>query len=158
MDDLLAAASITDDPSSDHWREVISAVVFNGKPAELSCLDELSDALMEAGLVNAAYAWCVKKSVRVASADKLEALFSPRHPRSPTTRPLLSTGQFLSPAIREMKTPRSLQKLPNMLAAWFFCQKVKKRYFPVCHSSYRISCIVPGEQQSSAILIRRNGK
>lgn len=57
VEELVAAANITDDPSADQWREVLDAVFFNGKPAELACLDELGSRLMSAGLINAAYAW-----------------------------------------------------------------------------------------------------
>ena len=53
----MEAASLTDDPSQDQWREVISAVVFNGKPADLACLDELGTRLRKAGLNFPAHVW-----------------------------------------------------------------------------------------------------
>ncbi|KAL7421721.1 hypothetical protein Q5752_003492 [Cryptotrichosporon argae] len=56
VDELVAAANITQDPSADQWREVVSAVVFNGKPPDLLCLDELGNRLARLGLVNAAQA------------------------------------------------------------------------------------------------------
>ena len=65
MNDLISAANVSDDPSSDQWREVLSAVVFNGKPGELACLDELGNRLMTAGLVSAAHAWCVTSTYEV---------------------------------------------------------------------------------------------
>lgn len=51
----MAAAHITDDPSADQWREVISALTFNGKPADLAYLDELGLRLTAAGLTNAGH-------------------------------------------------------------------------------------------------------
>ncbi|WVQ99280.1 hypothetical protein IAU59_006412 [Kwoniella sp. CBS 9459] len=55
VDDLIDAATITDDPSNDQWREVIGAVLFNAKPTELSCLDELGSKFLNMGLINAAH-------------------------------------------------------------------------------------------------------
>lgn len=55
----MAAANITDELSSDQWREVISAVYFNSKPAELVQWDKLSARLMSAGLIYASHAWYV---------------------------------------------------------------------------------------------------
>jgi hypothetical protein len=57
VDDLFSAAHISDDPSADQWREVIGAVVFNGKPADVSHLDDLGTRLTSAGLVNAGHVW-----------------------------------------------------------------------------------------------------
>lgn len=51
----MAAANITDDPSADQWREVISALTFNGKPADLAYLDELGSRFTSAGLINAGH-------------------------------------------------------------------------------------------------------
>ncbi|EIW70788.1 hypothetical protein TREMEDRAFT_61295 [Tremella mesenterica DSM 1558] len=48
------ATSHTDDPANDQWREVISAVLFNGKAADLLCLDELAQRLVAAKLPEAA--------------------------------------------------------------------------------------------------------
>ncbi|OCF36721.1 hypothetical protein I316_01317 [Kwoniella heveanensis BCC8398] len=55
VDDLVNAATITDDPSNDQWREVIGAVLFNAKPTELSCLEELGSKFLKIGLNNAAH-------------------------------------------------------------------------------------------------------
>ncbi|WVF71600.1 hypothetical protein IAT40_006408 [Kwoniella sp. CBS 6097] len=55
FDDLINAATITDDPSNDQWREVIGAVLFNAKPTELSCLEELGTKFLNMGLINAAH-------------------------------------------------------------------------------------------------------
>ena len=57
VDDLFAAAHITDDPSSDQWREVIGAVLFNGKPTDLAYLNDLGARLTSAGLTNAGHVW-----------------------------------------------------------------------------------------------------
>lgn len=59
VDDLINAATITEDPSQDQWREVISSVLFHAKPADLACLDELGSRFLQMGLVNAAHAWYV---------------------------------------------------------------------------------------------------
>ncbi|WRT66232.1 uncharacterized protein IL334_003185 [Kwoniella shivajii] len=56
VDELVQAATITDDPSNDQWREVISTVLFNAKPTELTCLDELGSKFLSMGLINAAHA------------------------------------------------------------------------------------------------------
>lgn len=56
VDDLFTAANITNDPSADHWREVVAAVIFNGKPTDLICLDDLGGRLARAGLRTAAQA------------------------------------------------------------------------------------------------------
>ncbi|ORY32492.1 Sec23-binding domain of Sec16-domain-containing protein [Naematelia encephala] len=56
LDELISAANITDDPSADQWREVISAVIFNGTAAQQSVLDDLGMRLLSAGLINAAQA------------------------------------------------------------------------------------------------------
>ncbi|WWC94041.1 hypothetical protein V866_000879 [Kwoniella sp. B9012] len=56
VDELVKAATITDDPSNDQWREVIGSVLFNAKPTELACLDELGSKFLSMGLVNAAHA------------------------------------------------------------------------------------------------------
>ncbi|KAL1413616.1 hypothetical protein Q8F55_001391 [Vanrija albida] len=53
VDDLFTAANVTDD-SSDQWRDVIGAVVFNGKATDLICLDELGSRFARSGLINAA--------------------------------------------------------------------------------------------------------
>ncbi|KAK8864270.1 hypothetical protein IAR55_001516 [Kwoniella newhampshirensis] len=55
VDELVSAASITDDPSTDQWREVISSVFFHGKPTDLACLDDLGLRLLGMGLINAAH-------------------------------------------------------------------------------------------------------
>jgi hypothetical protein len=55
VDELVAAAHITDDPSSDQWREVISSLTFNGKPTDLAYLDELGSRFTAAGLTNAGH-------------------------------------------------------------------------------------------------------
>lgn len=57
VDDLIAAANLTGDQSKDNWREVVGAVVFNGKPADLACLDELGSRLRKAGLNYPAHVW-----------------------------------------------------------------------------------------------------
>jgi len=54
---MVEAANITDDPSNAAWREVIGAVVFSGRPADMTCLDELGRRFDAAGLSNAAHAW-----------------------------------------------------------------------------------------------------
>lgn len=54
VDDLFTAANITSDPSADHWRDVIAAVLFNGNPTDLICLDDLGSRFSRAGLKNAA--------------------------------------------------------------------------------------------------------
>ncbi|WOO76626.1 COPII coat assembly protein sec16 [Vanrija pseudolonga] len=54
VDDLFAASNVTDDPSADQWRDVIGAVVFNGKATDLICLDELGSRFARAGLFNIA--------------------------------------------------------------------------------------------------------
>lgn len=59
VDDLINAATITEDPSHDQWREVISSVLFHAKPADLVCLDELGSRFLQMGLVNASHAWYV---------------------------------------------------------------------------------------------------
>ncbi|WVQ72528.1 hypothetical protein IAR50_002085 [Cryptococcus sp. DSM 104548] len=56
LEDLINAASIGEDPSKDQWREVISAVLFNAKPNEMTCLDELGSKFLGLGLTNAANA------------------------------------------------------------------------------------------------------
>ncbi|ODO08033.1 hypothetical protein I350_03616 [Cryptococcus amylolentus CBS 6273] len=56
LEDLINAASIGEDPTKDQWREVISAVLFNAKPNELACLDELGSKFLGLGLTNAANA------------------------------------------------------------------------------------------------------
>jgi hypothetical protein len=65
-DDLFTAANITDDPSKDQWREVIASVFFNGRPADLGCLDDLGGRFIQRGLLNVAYAWSVH---RIANAN-----------------------------------------------------------------------------------------
>ena len=55
IDDLFKAAHITDDPSKDQWREVVGAVLFNGKPTDLICLDDLGARFKKAGLVSASH-------------------------------------------------------------------------------------------------------
>lgn len=57
VDDLVAAAHITDDPSADQWREVISSLLFNGKPADMGHFDDLGARLTSAGLINAGHVW-----------------------------------------------------------------------------------------------------
>lgn len=59
VDDLVAAAHITDDPSADQWRDVISSLLFNGKPTDLAYFDELAQRFSAAGLINAGHIWCV---------------------------------------------------------------------------------------------------
>ena len=61
MDDLVRAADLTGDSSKDSWREVIAAVVFNGKPIDLACLDELGSRLRKAGLNYPAHVWQVNQ-------------------------------------------------------------------------------------------------
>ncbi|TYJ57016.1 hypothetical protein B9479_002295 [Cryptococcus floricola] len=56
LEDLINAASIGEDPTKDQWREVISAVLFNAKPNELACLDQLGSKFLGLGLTNAANA------------------------------------------------------------------------------------------------------
>ncbi|WWD17433.1 hypothetical protein CI109_101874 [Kwoniella shandongensis] len=55
VDELISAASITDDPSKDQWREVISSVFFHGKPTDQTCLDDLGSRFLSMGLINAAH-------------------------------------------------------------------------------------------------------
>lgn len=50
VEGLYAAAHISDDPSTDKWREVIAGVLLNGKPTDLVCLDELGARFERAGL------------------------------------------------------------------------------------------------------------
>jgi hypothetical protein len=57
VDDLVHAASLAADSSNDQWREVIASVVFNGKAADLACLDELGARFRKAGLNYASHAW-----------------------------------------------------------------------------------------------------
>lgn len=57
VDDLVSAASLSAENSNDQWREVIGSVVFNGKPADLACLDGLGTRFKAAGLVYPAHAW-----------------------------------------------------------------------------------------------------
>lgn len=57
VDDLIQAARLSADNSNDQWREVIASVVFNGKPADLACLDELGARFRKAGLNYASHAW-----------------------------------------------------------------------------------------------------
>jgi hypothetical protein len=57
VDDLFTAANVTDDPSSDQWREVVGALLFNGKPTDLTYLDDLGARLSSAGLINAGHVW-----------------------------------------------------------------------------------------------------
>lgn len=57
VDDMVTAAHITDDPSTDQWREVISSLLFNGKPADMGYFEELGSRLTSAGLVNAGHVW-----------------------------------------------------------------------------------------------------
>ena len=57
VEELFKAAHITSDPSTDQWREVLAAVVFSGKPADLFSLDEFAARLDGAGLISAAHAW-----------------------------------------------------------------------------------------------------
>ena len=57
VDDLFTAAHVSDDPSADQWREVVGAVLFNGKPADLAHLDDLGARLSSAGLINAGHVW-----------------------------------------------------------------------------------------------------
>jgi len=59
VDDLISAANLTGDQTKDQWREVIAAVVFNGKPADLACLDELGARFRRAGLNYPAHVWSV---------------------------------------------------------------------------------------------------
>ncbi|RSH82757.1 uncharacterized protein EHS24_007751 [Apiotrichum porosum] len=54
IDDLFNAAHITDDPGADSWREVIGAVIFNSKPTDLVCLDDLGARFKRVGLHGAA--------------------------------------------------------------------------------------------------------
>jgi hypothetical protein len=54
---LFTAANVTDDPSSDQWREVVGALLFNGKPTDLTYLDDLGARLSSAGLINAGHVW-----------------------------------------------------------------------------------------------------
>jgi hypothetical protein len=54
IDDLFSAANITDDPSADQWREVVAGVLFNSKPTDLVCFDDLGARFQRAGLANAA--------------------------------------------------------------------------------------------------------
>ncbi|WVW83755.1 hypothetical protein I302_105776 [Kwoniella bestiolae CBS 10118] len=56
VDELVKAATITNDPSNDQWREVIGSVLFNAKPTELACLDEMGSKFLSMGLINAAHA------------------------------------------------------------------------------------------------------
>lgn len=77
VDDLINAATITEDPSQDQWREVISSVLFHAKPADLVCLDELGSRFLQMGLVNASHAWyvsfqCHRRSI--ADLSQLPAL------------------------------------------------------------------------------------
>jgi hypothetical protein len=62
VDDLVAAANVSGDPSSDRWREVLSSVVFNSNATQLNCLDELGQRFMAMGLVYPAHVWCVHLS------------------------------------------------------------------------------------------------
>jgi hypothetical protein len=57
VDDLFAAAHISEDPSSDQWREVVGALLFNGKSTDLSYLDDLGARFTSAGLANAGHVW-----------------------------------------------------------------------------------------------------
>lgn len=57
VEELVQSANLSGDPSQDRWREVISAVVFNGKPTDLACLDELGTRFRQAGLNYPAHVW-----------------------------------------------------------------------------------------------------
>lgn len=57
VDELYAAANITDDPSNDRWKDVLGAIMFNGRSSDAVYLDELGQKLMKKGLANAASAW-----------------------------------------------------------------------------------------------------
>lgn len=81
VDELVAAANITDDPSVDQWREVISALTFNGKPADLAYLEELGSRFTSAGLINAGHV-C--------------SLLSPKSPFSDMTQAALDRSISLS--------------------------------------------------------------
>lgn len=50
VEGLFSAANITDDPSTDKWREVIAGVLLNGKPTDLVCLDDLGARFERAGI------------------------------------------------------------------------------------------------------------
>ncbi|WWC70316.1 uncharacterized protein I206_104266 [Kwoniella pini CBS 10737] len=56
VDELVKAATITEDPSNDQWREVIGSVLFNAKQGEHACLDDLGAKFASLGLNNAAHA------------------------------------------------------------------------------------------------------
>jgi len=106
---LVEAANLTA-TDDEHWREVLSVVVFNGRPAELACLDELGNRFLAAGLVNAAHAWYVTLTIlwQCSHADPLSsdlAICSPRLLLSPILHQLLSIGQSLSLRILETMTP-----------------------------------------------------
>lgn len=55
VDELFKAAHITDDPSADQWRDVVAAVLFNGKPTDLMSLDDLGSRFKRAGLHSVAH-------------------------------------------------------------------------------------------------------
>jgi hypothetical protein len=57
IDDLFKASHITGDPSADQWREVVAAVLFNGKPTDLVCLDDLGARFKKAGLLSVSHLW-----------------------------------------------------------------------------------------------------
>lgn len=61
---------------------MVGAVIFNGKPAEIACLDELGHRLSAAGLVNAAQAWYVLIHFQsfIPKTDHLSYLLSPASP------------------------------------------------------------------------------
>ncbi|WWC61759.1 uncharacterized protein I303_104344 [Kwoniella dejecticola CBS 10117] len=56
VDELVKAATISEDPTNDQWREVIGSVLFNAKQGEHACLDELGAKFLTLGLRNAAHA------------------------------------------------------------------------------------------------------
>ena len=74
MDDILNIANITSDAAADQWQQVLSSIVFNGKPADLVCIDDLAAKLNASGLVNAAHA-CHLLSPTSPFSDTTPAVF-----------------------------------------------------------------------------------
>ncbi|KAK4690011.1 COPII coat assembly protein SEC16, partial [Tremellales sp. Uapishka_1] len=120
VDNLILAASIKGDPSDDQWREVLGAIIFNGKPTDLICLDEFGNKLSSSGLVNAAQA-CFLLSPSSPFFDPSPAAYDRRvrlieNSRDEDAIIFAEIAEYVRSLIPLPKGSESFSTLPQLLA------------------------------------------
>ncbi|ORX36789.1 Sec23-binding domain of Sec16-domain-containing protein [Kockovaella imperatae] len=128
VEDIVRTANITADASADQWRQVLSALVFNCKPTDLACIDDLAAKLNATGLVNAAHA-CHLLSPSSTFSDNTPSAFErliglTQNPRDEDALVFAEVGEYARSLIpvpkgQEQPVPGLPQLLPYKLQrAW----------------------------------------